>query len=135
LYKREKLTFRSSWRGFQISLAQDVFFLHPAPVGVPTYDEFINGTVTLWLPKPRTLKHFTVRLRGLFDIGWNDATPYESGICLEKTVSLFEEGNEVTLEKGEHTFEFILIVPSFAACQFFPLAQRSFALADVFPEL
>ncbi|GAA5998490.1 hypothetical protein JCM5350_003034, partial [Sporobolomyces pararoseus] len=57
-----------------------------------------------------------VRLRGLYDIGWNDATPYESGICLEKKVSLFEEGNEVTLEKGEHTFEFILIVPSFAAC-------------------
>ncbi|GAA6016537.1 hypothetical protein JCM11491_002354 [Sporobolomyces phaffii] len=100
----------------QVSLAQDVFFLHPAPPGVPTYDEFIAGTVTLWLPKPRTLKHFTVRLRGLYDIGWNDATPYESGICLEKTVSLFEEGNEVSLEKGEHTFEFILIVPSFAAC-------------------
>ncbi|GAA5911200.1 uncharacterized protein JCM6883_001936 [Sporobolomyces salmoneus] len=84
-----------------ISLEQDVFFMHPAPAG---------------LPKPRTLKHFTVRLRGLYDIGWNDATPYESGICLEKTVSLFEEGNEVTLEKGKHEFEFILIVPSFAAC-------------------
>lgn len=72
---------------------------------MPTYDELITGTVTLWLPKPRTLKHFTVRLRGLYDIGWNDATPYESGICLEKTVSLFEDGSEVTLEKGEHTFE------------------------------
>ncbi|GAA5943731.1 uncharacterized protein JCM15063_005819 [Sporobolomyces koalae] len=100
----------------QISLAQDVFFLHPAPEGVPTYDEIIAGTVTLWLPKPRTLKHFTVRLRGLYDIGWNDSTPYESGICLEKTVSLCQEGTEVSLEKGEHTFEFILIVPSFAAC-------------------
>ncbi|GAA6001206.1 hypothetical protein JCM5350_003159, partial [Sporobolomyces pararoseus] len=60
----------------QVSLEQDVFFLHPAPVGVPTYDELVTGTVTLWLPKPRTLKHFTVRLRGLYDIGWNDATPY-----------------------------------------------------------
>lgn len=46
-----------------------------------------------------------MRLRGLYDIGWNDATPYESGICLEKDVALFEGGNEVELEKGEHTFE------------------------------
>ena len=46
-----------------------------------------------------------MRLRGLYDIGWNDATPYESGICLEKDVQLFERGKEVELEKGEHTFE------------------------------
>ncbi|GAA5959797.1 hypothetical protein JCM21900_001018 [Sporobolomyces salmonicolor] len=100
----------------QISLAQDVFFLHPAPEGVPTDDEIVQGTVTLWLPKPRSLKHLTVRLVGLYDIGWNDSTPYESGVCLEKTVALFRDGEVVELEKGEHTFEFIIIVPSQTAC-------------------
>ncbi|GAA5879422.1 hypothetical protein JCM3774_005236 [Rhodotorula dairenensis] len=98
-----------------LSLVEDVFFLHPAPEG-PTYDEHVRGTVTLFLPKPRTLKHLTVRLVGQYNIGWTDNTPYESGTCLERTVSLLNEGEEVQLERGEHTFEFTLIVPATAAC-------------------
>jgi hypothetical protein len=47
----------------------------------------------------------TVRLVGRYDIGWIDSTPYESGVCLERTVSLLKEGEEVQLERGEHTFE------------------------------
>ncbi|BGP16113.1 hypothetical protein JCM10213v2_004107 [Rhodosporidiobolus nylandii] len=100
----------------QISLAQDVFFLHPSPEGTPTDDELVTGSVTLWLPKARTLRHLTVRLIGRYDIGWNDSTPYESGVCLERTVSLLQEGEEISLEKGEHVFEFIIIVPANSAC-------------------
>ncbi|BGP40006.1 hypothetical protein JCM10450v2_003986 [Rhodotorula kratochvilovae] len=99
-----------------ISLVEDVFFLHPGPADVPSEDEMVKGTVTLWLSKPRTLKHLTVRLVGRYDIGWPDSTPYESGICLERTVSLIQEGEEAQLEKGEHTFEFIIIVPAGSAC-------------------
>ncbi|GAA5989614.1 hypothetical protein JCM10908_000553 [Rhodotorula pacifica] len=98
-----------------LSLVEDVFFLHPAPEG-PTYDEHVQGTVTLTLPKARTLRHLTVRLVGQYNIGWTDSTPYEGGTCLERTVSLLKEGEEVQLEKGEHTFEFTLIVPASAAC-------------------
>ncbi|KWU43089.1 Proteophosphoglycan ppg4, partial [Rhodotorula sp. JG-1b] len=87
-----------------LSLVEDVFFLHPAPEG-PTYDEHVRGNVTLFLPKARTLKHLTVRLVGQYNIGWTDNTPYESGICLERTVSLLPDGEEMQLEKGEHTFE------------------------------
>ncbi|TKA51709.1 hypothetical protein B0A53_05414 [Rhodotorula sp. CCFEE 5036] len=83
-----------------ISLVEDVFFLHPTPEGMPSDDEF----------------HLTVRLVGRYDIGWIDSTPYESGVCLERTVSLLKEGEEVQLERGEHTFEFVLIVPAAAAC-------------------
>ncbi|GAA5851155.1 hypothetical protein JCM8547_004149 [Rhodosporidiobolus lusitaniae] len=101
----------------QISLAQDVFFLHPSAEGIPTDDEMVNGTVTLYLPKPRTLKHLTVRLIGRYDIGWNDASPYESGTILERTVSLLGENEpELPLEKGEHVFEFMIIVPANSAC-------------------
>ncbi|BGP61365.1 hypothetical protein NBRC10512_003678 [Rhodotorula toruloides] len=99
-----------------ISLVEDVFFLHPEPDGRPSDDEFVRGNVRLWLPKPRTLKHLTVRLIGRYDIGWNDSTPYESGVCLERTVSLLSDGEELQLEKGEHTFEFIIIVPASTAC-------------------
>ncbi|GAA6011947.1 hypothetical protein JCM10207_003437 [Rhodosporidiobolus poonsookiae] len=99
-----------------ISLPQDVFFLHPSPEGVPTDDELVSGTVTLWLPKPRTIRHLTVRLIARYDIGWNDSSPYESGVCLERTVSLLGEGEEVHLEKGEHVFEFMIIVPANSAC-------------------
>lgn len=101
--------------------------------------------------KPRTLKHLTVRLIGRYDIGWNDSTPYESGVCLERTVSLLSDGEELQLEKGEHTFEvrqacveqsqrtslmillaarqFIIIVPASTACEdrFPRLAFVSFA--------
>ncbi|GAA5899240.1 hypothetical protein JCM6882_009292 [Rhodosporidiobolus microsporus] len=100
----------------EITLAQDVFFLHPSPEGVPTDDELVTGTVRLWLPKPRTLKHLTVRLVGRYDIGWPDQTPYESGKCLERTVSLVQGNEELHLAKGEHMFEFIIIVPANTAC-------------------
>lgn len=46
-----------------------------------------------------------MRLVGRYDIGWDDSTPYESGICLERTVSLIQDGEVAQLEKGEHTFE------------------------------
>lgn len=65
--------------------------------------------------KARALKHLTVRLVGRYDIGWTDSTPYESGICLERTVSLLKEGEEVQLERGEHTFEVSRTHPR---CQF-----------------
>lgn len=32
------------------SLVEDVFFLHPTPEGMPSDDEFVRGTVTLYLP-------------------------------------------------------------------------------------
>lgn len=62
--------------------------------------------------KARTLKHLTVRLVGQYNIGWTDNTPYESGVCLEKTVSLLNDGEEMQLEKGEHTFEVSAASPS-----------------------
>ncbi|GAA5897062.1 hypothetical protein JCM8208_006157 [Rhodotorula glutinis] len=99
-----------------ISLAQDVFFLHPSPGDEPSDDEIIQGTVSLYLPKARSLKHLTVRLVGRYDIGWPDSTPYESGVCLERTVSLIQGGEAAQLGKGEHTFEFIIIIPASAAC-------------------
>ncbi|TNY20512.1 hypothetical protein DMC30DRAFT_416925 [Rhodotorula diobovata] len=99
-----------------ISLVEDVFFLHPGPPEQPSEDEMIRGTVTLFLPKARSLKHLTVRLVGRYDIGWPDSSPYESGVCLERTVSLIQEGEDAQLGKGEHTFEFIIIVPASAAC-------------------
>lgn len=55
--------------------------------------------------KARHLKHLTVRLVGRYDIGWTDSTPYESGVCLERTVSLLSPGEEIHLERGEHVFE------------------------------
>ncbi|GAA5899208.1 hypothetical protein JCM6882_009284 [Rhodosporidiobolus microsporus] len=100
----------------EISIAQDVFFLHPSPEGVPTNDELVTGTVRLWLPKPRTLKHLTVRLVGRYDIGWPDRAPYESGTCLDRTVSLVQGDEELQLGKGEHVFEFIFVVPDNTAC-------------------
>ncbi|GAA5824110.1 hypothetical protein JCM11251_001526 [Rhodosporidiobolus azoricus] len=100
----------------EVTLAQDVFFLHPSPEGVPTDDELVTGQVRLRLPKARTLKHLTVWLVGRYDIGWPDQTPYESGKCLERTVSLVQGDEELQLEKGEHVFEFIIIVPANTAC-------------------
>lgn len=72
--------------------------------------------MTLYLPKKRTLNHLTVRLTGRQDISWGDSRPYESNICLDKEVALFSGKQEVTLDKGEHTFAFSIICPSSTAC-------------------
>ncbi|GAA5989612.1 hypothetical protein JCM10908_000552 [Rhodotorula pacifica] len=98
-----------------LSLVEDVVYLHPAPEG-PTHDEFVRGTVTLYLPKPRTLKHLIVRLVGEYSITWPDVAPYESGTCLDRSVSLLDDGEEIELDRGEHIFTFSLIVPATAAC-------------------
>lgn len=73
-------------------------------------------SVSLYLPKKRTLNHLTVRLVGRQDISWGDSRPYESNICLDKEVALFSGNEEVTLDKGEHTFAFSIICPSSTAC-------------------
>lgn len=92
-----------------------------------------------------------MRLIGRYDIGWNDSTPYESGVCLERTVSLLSDGEELQLEKGEHTFEvrcelgipsryeftdavincgqFIIIVPAGTACELHLLTRSRLARA------
>jgi hypothetical protein len=69
-------------------------------------------SVTLYLPKKRSLNHLTVRLVGRQDISWGDSRPYESSICLDKEVALFSGKDEVVLDKGEHQFSFSIIVPS-----------------------
>ncbi|GAA5824184.1 hypothetical protein JCM11251_001557 [Rhodosporidiobolus azoricus] len=98
--------------------AREDFFLHPNPtVGAPTEDETVTGHVRLWLPKPRTLKDLTVTLVGQYDIGWPDSSrPYESGKFLERTVSLVQGSEGLKLEKGEHTFEFVFVIPDNSAC-------------------
>lgn len=53
-------------------------------------------------------------LRGRADIGWPDAA-YESTLSLDKEVTLLQEDSDVLLEKGEHTFQFSIIVPSSTA--------------------
>ncbi|KAI5474797.1 Ankyrin repeat protein [Pseudohyphozyma bogoriensis] len=97
----------------RLSLAEEIIFLHPAPEGVtPMYDPMVIGSVTLSLPKPKRLKQLTVTLQGLQDIAFpNNEKPYESAVTLSREVSLLD-GGEVELEKGEHTFEFSIIVPS-----------------------
>ena len=72
-------------------------------------------SVTLYLPKKRSLSNLTVRLVGRQDISWGDSRPYETGICLDKLVELFPGKNEVDLDKGEHKFAFSIIVPSSSA--------------------
>lgn len=79
--------------------------------------------MTLFLPKPRSLKHLTVRLSGRQDIGFpGGVRPYESELVLEKEVSLVPTKDEVNLERGEHEFRFVIHVPSntpgFEKCQF-----------------
>lgn len=74
--------------------------------------------MTLWLPKPRTLRHLSVQLLGRQDIGWADNRPYETSIILDREVTLHdslgakEEQAHLKLDKGEHTFEFSILVPS-----------------------
>ncbi|GAA5824172.1 hypothetical protein JCM11251_001551 [Rhodosporidiobolus azoricus] len=97
-------------------LAQETFFLHPNPqVGAPTHDETFTGHIRLWLPKSRILKNLTVTLVGQYDIGWPDSRPFETGKLLERTVSLVQGGEGLKLEKGEHTFEFIFVLPDNSA--------------------
>ncbi|BGP01253.1 Proteophosphoglycan ppg4 [Rhodotorula toruloides ATCC 204091] len=95
----------------RISTIEDVFFVHPAAEGVPTDSERLRGHVSLWLPKARSIKDLSVRFFARYDIAWPDTTPYESGVCLERTVSLVNDGEEMQLDKGEHTFEFIVHIP------------------------
>lgn len=80
------------------------YFLQPAPPDVPSADPILHGTVILTLPKARTLTHLKVRLITRFDISWPDSSrAYESGVLLDKTISLVNTAGEATkLEKGEH---------------------------------
>ncbi|KAK4049122.1 hypothetical protein OIO90_005592 [Microbotryomycetes sp. JL221] len=100
-----------------IKLDESVLFLHPAPPDQPAQDPIVQGTVTLRLPKKRTLNHLTVRLVGRQDISWAEGKPLETHTTLDKEVSLFGKGKrDVELDKGEHKFEFSIIVPSSTAC-------------------
>lgn len=87
------------------STFEDVFFVHPAAEGIPTDSERLRGHVSLWLPKARSIKDLSVRFFCRYDIAWPDTIPYESGMCMERTVSLVSDGEELLLDKGEHTFE------------------------------
>ncbi|KAL8286782.1 hypothetical protein RQP46_004310 [Phenoliferia psychrophenolica] len=96
----------------KLAVEEEMLYLHPVSEDGPSEDPSIWGIVTLFLPKPRTLKSLTVRLVGTQIIGWNGVYPYEETTSLFKTVSLIPEGEDAHLDKGGHTFTFSLIVPS-----------------------
>ncbi|KAK4049123.1 hypothetical protein OIO90_005593 [Microbotryomycetes sp. JL221] len=104
----------------KIDFAEEVLYLFPKP-GVPTYDPYVEGTVTLYLPKARSLRNLTVKLWGRVDLGWVNK-PYEAYTVLEKSIELVSDDKDIHLEKGEHVFAFSFLVPSNAApyerCQY-----------------
>ena len=53
-----------------------------------------------------------MRLLGKQEIHWPGVRPMESTDCLDKDVTLCDELGDVPLDKGEHTFEFQILVPS-----------------------
>lgn len=124
---------RSPLPHVQISLHEELLFLHPTPTGAPAEDPILQGTyvcsagfgrpsrfadlsrtvsVTLYLPKRRVLEELTVHLLGRQSILLGDQ--HESSDSLSKEVSLCAEN--VALEKGEHQFAFSIIVPSSTPC-------------------
>ena len=68
-------------------------------------------SVTLYLPKKRTLTSLSVRLLGRQDISFGDLRAPESEVSLSKTVGLFES-EAMEFDKGETRFAFSIIVPS-----------------------
>ena len=107
----------------QLELFELVHFLRPANEG-PTYDPHVSGSVRIYLPKARKLKHLTVKLTGRQEIGFPDGVrAYEATTILEKELSLVpDDQDSLHLEKGEHTFAFTITVPSntpsFERCQY-----------------
>ncbi|ORY92839.1 hypothetical protein BCR35DRAFT_298408 [Leucosporidium creatinivorum] len=106
----------------KVDFAEELLYLHPqAEEGRPTHDPSVEGTVTLYLPKARALNHLSIKLTGRTDLGWK-TRPYESFVCLEKSIELVAEDKDRMLEKGEHVFAFSMIVPSASApyerCQY-----------------
>ncbi|GAA6013166.1 hypothetical protein JCM10207_006192 [Rhodosporidiobolus poonsookiae] len=109
-----------------IETAEDVVYLRPPPLGVPEpgQDEVLKGTVVLYLPKSRKLRHLSARMLGRYDLSWPDSTsqPYENGVLFERTIELLppseddEKSEGLELDKGTHTFEFAFIVPANSAC-------------------
>ncbi|GAA5892710.1 hypothetical protein JCM6882_000561 [Rhodosporidiobolus microsporus] len=103
-----------------LEVAEDVVYLRPSIDEIPGEDELLKGSVTLWLPKPRRLKSLSVRMFGKYDISWPTESartpPFESGVLSERMVNLLGEGEEVELEKGGHTFEFMFFIPADSAC-------------------
>lgn len=80
-----------------------------------------SHSVTLYLPQARTIRHLSVQVLGLQDIGWGDNRAIESSIVLNREVTLLDSLSSNSadddddfhkLEKGEHTWEFILVIPS-----------------------
>jgi hypothetical protein len=123
----------------QVHLLEHQLFLKPnLDEDTPTSDPMVQGTyvvgsrqpsradlasshrVTLFLPKARTLRHLSVRVIGRQDIGWSDHRPHESFISLDREVTLHDslssknddDGAHLKLEKGEHTWEFSILIPS-----------------------
>ncbi|ORY80773.1 hypothetical protein BCR35DRAFT_304355 [Leucosporidium creatinivorum] len=105
----------------EVHLLEHQLFLKPSiDENTPTNDPVVQGTVTLLLPKARTLRHLAVRVLGRQDIGWSDNRPYESSIVLDREVTLHDslssksddDDAHLRLERGEHTWEFSIIVPS-----------------------
>ncbi|KAM0787812.1 hypothetical protein ACM66B_003866 [Microbotryomycetes sp. NB124-2] len=104
----------------KVNFSEEVLYLFPKP-DVPTYDPYVEGTVTLYLPKARALRNLSVKLVGRVDLGWVNK-PYESFVVLEKTIELVPDDKDIQLEKGEHVFAFSFLVPSNSApyerCQY-----------------
>lgn len=60
------------------------------------------------------LNNLTVRLLGRQDISFGDLRASESSISLDREVTL--DVDQTLLEKGEHSFNFSIIVPSSTPC-------------------
>lgn len=126
----------------QVHLLEHQLFLKPnLDEDTPTSDPMVQGTyvvgivrpeqlvdlaelifpffirVTLLLPKAKTLRHLSVKVVGRQDIGWSDHRPHESFISLDREVTLHDslsssEDAHLKLERGEHTWEFSILIPS-----------------------
>ncbi|KAM0790707.1 hypothetical protein ACM66B_004564 [Microbotryomycetes sp. NB124-2] len=96
----------------KVTVAEKVVYLLPKWDGsTPDHDYSIDGTVVLNLPKPRRLRHLTVKLIGKTDIQWTNRA-YETFKVLEKTIDLVTDDQGLALEKGDHIFAFSMLVPS-----------------------
>ncbi|GAA5858124.1 hypothetical protein JCM8547_005660 [Rhodosporidiobolus lusitaniae] len=99
-----------------VEVEQDIVWLLPEPdPSTRREDAHLNGSVTLYLPKPRKLKRLDVRMAVRYNLQWPHDSPrhgaYENGVLEEKVVSLLEEGEkEIELETGSHTFHFLFFL-------------------------
>ncbi|KAK4052372.1 hypothetical protein OIV83_002174 [Microbotryomycetes sp. JL201] len=113
----------------KVKLAEQIVYLFPKQSGgIPDWDNSIDGTVALFLPKPRRLRHLTIKLVGKTDVQWTNKA-YETFKVLEKTIDLVTDNPDddgIALEKGEHVFAFSILVPSNSRAS--PLSLRARAL-------